>query len=56
MIETNPSAHGHVRTRSSVASQSQQTCYALDHHASQKKDASIPELSNMYCLFPSVQC
>ena len=26
---------------------SQQTCYALDHHASPKKDASSPKLSNI---------
>ena len=24
----------------------EETCYALDHHASPKKDASSPELSN----------
>ena len=33
-------------TRTGVADLSQQTCYALDHHASPKMDASIPELSN----------
>ena len=31
----NPS--GHVGTRTCVAGLSQQTCYALDHHASQKR-------------------
>ena len=40
----NPS--GHVGTRTCVASLSQQTCYALDHHASPKKDPSSTELSN----------
>ena len=34
---------GHVGTRTCVAGPSQQTCYALGHHASPKKDASSPE-------------
>ena len=34
---------GHVGTRTCVAGLSQQTCYALDHHTSPKKDASSPE-------------
>ena len=37
---------GHVGTRTCVAGLSQQTYYALDHHASPKKDASSPEQSN----------
>ena len=37
---------GHVGTRTCVAGLSQQTCYALDHHESPKKDASSPELRN----------
>ena len=37
---------GHVGTRTCVAGLSQQTCCALDHHTSPKKDASSPELSN----------
>ena len=34
---------GHVGTRTCVASLSQETCFALHHHASPKKDASSPE-------------
>ena len=37
---------GHVGTRTCVVGLSQQTCDALDHHASPKNDASSPELSN----------
>ena len=33
-------------TRTCIVGLVQQTCYALDHHAPPKKDASIPELSN----------
>ena len=45
---------GDVGTRTCVAGLSQQTCSALDHHASPKKDASSPELKQ-HCLFPFVQ-
>ena len=38
---------GHVGVRTCVAGLSQQTCYALDHHASPKKDVPSPELSKL---------
>ena len=44
---------GHVGTRICVAGLSQQTCYALHHHASPKKDASSTELRNTVFFHPS---
>ena len=44
---------GHVRTRTCVTDLSQETCYDLDHHASPKKDASIPELIKQQCFYHS---
>ena len=42
---------GYVGNRTCVAGLSQQTCNALDHYASPKKDASNPKLSNTVISF-----
>ena len=49
----NPSEY--VGTRTCVAGLSQQTCYALDHHASPKKGCIKPRVKQ-HCLFPFVHC
>ena len=55
MVHHRKNPSGHVETRSCVAGLSQQTCYALDHHASPKKGCIKPRVKQ-HCLFLFVQC